>query len=106
GPDGNLWYSTNPLNGGAMIGVDVFRSMTVNPTSMTLTVGQMQSATASETKNPNNNFTATSANPAIATVANGSGPGNYKVTGVSAGSTTIRIADNVHNWVDIAVTVH
>jgi streptogramin lyase len=106
GPDGNLWYSTDPPSGGAMIGVDVLRSMTVNPTSITLTVGQSQSATASQTKNRNDNFTATSANTAIATVANGSGPGDFNITGVSAGSTTVRIADRVHNWVDIAVTVH
>jgi streptogramin lyase len=106
GPDGNLWYAADPGTFLSMVGIDVFRSMTVNPTTMTLTVGQMQTATASEQGRPNAVFTATSANPAVATVANGSGPGNFNVTGVGVGSTTVRIADAMHNWVDIAVTVH
>jgi glucose/arabinose dehydrogenase len=106
GPDGNLWYDAGGTNSLNVIGTDIFRILTVNPTSMTLTISQTQTATASQIQNPNSVFTAVSANPSVATVANGPTTGTFNITGQSAGSTTVRIADHQHNYVDIAVTVH
>ncbi len=100
GPDGNLWY----YSFGGELGVDVFRIITIDPLSMTLSVGQSQTATASETKAPSA-LSAKSMNRSIATVVNGSSPGEFKVTGQGVGTTTIRIGDTKHNSADISVTV-
>jgi streptogramin lyase len=102
GADGNLWYYSFQ----GELGVDVFRILTVNPLSMTLSVGQSQTATASESHHAPSSLTAKSMNPSIATVVNGSSPGEFNVTGQGVGSTSIRIGDTKHNSVDIAVTVH
>jgi streptogramin lyase len=101
GADGNLWYYSFQ----GELGVDVFRILTVNPLSMTLSVGQSQTATASETRAPSA-LSAKSLNRSIATVVNGPSPGEFKVTGQGVGSTSIQIGDTKHNSVDISVTVH
>ena len=106
GADGNLWYSAGGPASIEGVGTDIFRVITVSPTSMTLRVGQTQTATASQTENPNSVFAASSENPAIASVASGQTAGTFNVTGQSSGSTAVRIADKMNNYVDIAVTVH
>lgn len=105
GPDGNLWYYAR-IPGYIVIGVDIFRILIVNPASMSLSVGQTQTATASQKKNPNNVFSATSADPSIATVATGPTPGTFNITGQSTGYTYVRIADSTHNFFDVVVSVH
>lgn len=101
GSDGNLWYYSFQ----GELGVDVFRILTVDPLTMSLSVGQSQTATASEANRPSGSLIAKSMNPAIATVVNGSSPGEFNVTGQGVGSTSIRISDRVHNSVEISVTV-
>jgi hypothetical protein len=105
GPDGNLWFFWyTSINVGG-IGVDVFQDLTVNPTSMSLGVGQSQTIIASETGRSPGPLNASSSNPAVATVAPGTS-GTFIVTAQGVGSASIKVADRLHNYVSVKVTVH
>jgi streptogramin lyase len=105
GPDGNLWYFwySSPNRGG--IGVDVLRELSVSPTSLNIRVGQSQTVTAFESGRSTGPLSASTSNPAVATVLPGSGD-TFIVTAQGIGSATIRIADSMHNFVRVSVTVH
>jgi|GEM_PF-7037451 len=102
GPDGNLWY----FSSGSGIGVDVLRILTASPQSLTLSVGQTQTVTASETNAPSKPMAARALNERVATVVAGQSRGEFDVTGQAAGSTRIRITDQNRNHIEVSVTVH
>ena len=72
----------------------------VNPTSMSLMVGESENATANGGTSP---YAAVSSSPSVATVTIA---GNtVTVTGVSVGTATITVTDDAGDSVDIDVTV-
>jgi streptogramin lyase len=100
GPDLNLWTVSR-----AFPAVDVYitRVLTVTPSSATISVGSSTPFTISETQ-CQCVWTAVSANPSIASASSVSGA-QFRVTGVSAGSTTITVSDQKQNVFDVAIQV-
>ena len=101
GPDQNIWWG-----GYHVVGVYVRLVLSVQPTTINFPpgVGQMQTITVSEKKYYGPGWTATSLNPAVATVAPASS-NTFTVTSVGSGSTTIDVADSTHNDFSVSVTV-
>jgi virginiamycin B lyase len=103
GPDGNIWMTEQDVSSNVYAAVYILNLLTVTPKSLTFTAtGQTQSITATETGNPT--LTATSSNPAVATVA--PGPTNtFIVTSVAAGTCKVIVADSIGNSFNVKVTV-
>ena len=105
GPDDNLWFTQSvSAQVGGQVGVYIRHVLSVSPTSLTLSVGQSGTLTASETLETRP-LTASSSNPAVATVMS-SGMNTFKVTGVAAGTCTVTVADHERNRFLVPVTVH
>ena len=99
GPDNNLWFAEQPD-----IGVYVRFVLSVTPATITFTTtGQTQTITVSE-QNYHGSWAATSLNPTVATVAPATG-NTFTVTAVGSGSTSIDVADHMHNDFLVSVTV-
>lgn len=99
GPDHNVWFWNGPT-----LSIFINRVITVSPSSATLSVGQMQAFTISESGCPQCVWSAISSNPSIAGVSPVSS-GTFTVTGISAGSATISVSDKVQNVFDVQITV-
>jgi virginiamycin B lyase len=99
GPDENLWMSAFNL-----VATYVLLDMKVTPTKATLTVGQQQTITVTES-NYTGSFAATSSAPAVASVAP-NGSGSFIVTANAVGSVKITISDTDLNFVKVSITVH
>jgi hypothetical protein len=100
GPDGNLW--TAGRNKG-VVQVLLVTPITVSGQT-SYAVGQTGTLTVSERNQTS--WTATSRNPAIATVVQGPYPDEFEITGASVGLTTVTIADTHHNFVHVKISVH
>jgi hypothetical protein len=94
GGDDNLWISGGRDGSGLPIaGVYVVRDVTVQPLALNFTAtGQSQTVSISE-RYFTGTFNASSADPAIASVAPSSTPGTFTVTLHTAGTTTIALSD-------------
>lgn len=103
GPDSNVW--TTDYQGTEYIAY-ILHTLTVSPTSMTLSVGASQTITASERHVDPSVLRATSSNPGIAAVGNGGIAGTFVVTGVAVGTCTVTIDDQKGNSVNVSVTVN
>jgi virginiamycin B lyase len=102
GPDGNLWMG---VLDGRKVGVYLRQSITVVPTSLTISApGMTASVSVSET-NYAGNWSGSSKNNSVATIKRSDTPGILTVTAHGVGSTTLDVGDSMHNWVKIAVTV-
>jgi virginiamycin B lyase len=94
GPDYNVWFTN---------GAYIQRVLLVSPTSATISVGQTQPFSVTEsgcTCRP----TATSSDKSIARVTPVVGH-SFSVTGVSPGTATITVADQAQNVFNVSVTV-
>jgi streptogramin lyase len=103
GPDQNFWTKLCCFNGVERLGIDLLHLIVAKPSSVTVHAGSSTSLSVSEKRGPNQTFTAVSNNPAIATVS-GSGT-SFTVTGVSSGSTTVTVSDQIGNSLDVPVKV-
>lgn len=99
GPDQNIWFTEFGSN---KIGVLLRDIISVSPSSVTIAVGGTSLLTVSEVP-PNQNWTATSSNPNVATVsALGS---QFTVTGAGSGSCTVTVKDSHRNSFNVSITV-
>jgi virginiamycin B lyase len=100
GPDENIWTGV-----GNRLATFVRLAMTVQPSRLTIPApGQTGTLTVTET-NYAKRWSATSTNPAVATVPSGGTRKPIVVTAVGVGSCTIVISDRFYNRVRIKVTV-
>ena len=103
GPDGNLWFDTSSGNVGAYLKF----ILTTSPSSLQWSGPPSgcspQTLLASETSY-SGSFSATSADPSIASVTQ-TGNSSFSVTPGMAGTTTINLADGQSNDVNVAVSV-
>jgi streptogramin lyase len=100
GSDGNVWFDDPTGNVGAYLQY----VLTTSPTTISFgSAGQSQTLTASETSF-SGTFSATSANPAVATVTQ-TNASTFNVQAAGTGSTTIDVADSMGNAVNVPVTV-
>jgi streptogramin lyase len=105
GPDKNIWFtgyskSSPPL---PSLGIYILHALTVSPKTATLTVGQMQTLTVTESGVTR--WTAKSSAPGIASVAPGESADLFVVTGVAAGTAQITVTDPMRNTYRVNVTV-
>jgi streptogramin lyase len=105
GPDGNVWAADQGISPGAMSTIDVYirNELSVAPSSLSLTVGEKATLTASYTGFAP--LSATSSNASVAAVARGTQARTFVVTAVGAGSAIVSVSDTVHNTFNVAVTV-
>ncbi|HYK53348.1 MAG TPA: hypothetical protein VEV38_07440 [Candidatus Eremiobacteraceae bacterium] len=103
GPDSNLWISD--LSGSKLTAY-LLRILSVNPTSIVLSVGSQQTIDSSESKEDPSRLQATSSNPGIASVAKGLSAGTFIVSGMSSGSCTVTVSDPHGNLVEVSVTIN
>ena len=110
GTDLNLWVPTDDTclvkHGcfATVLNINILRSITTDPTSFSLSVGEASPLTAKErlfTKP----LTAQTSNSAIASVTS-NGTDSWTVTAVGSGSCTITVSDTKGNYVDVPVTVN
>ncbi len=102
GPDSQLWMPDeldNPNN----VYVFILHQVIATPSKINVGVGSNASMSVTEKQSRQNNFSALSNDPNVATVL-GSGE-NFMVTGVAQGSTTITVSDKIGNSLDVPVTV-
>jgi len=97
GSDGQVWIIYGKLY------AYVAHPIVVLPNPISVQNGSTQAVTVSEKGLPQKQFTAISADPAIAAVS-GTGE-NFAVTGVSQGTTVITFSDKIGNSLDVSVTV-
>jgi streptogramin lyase len=99
GPDGNVWAidSNNKMN------VYIIHPLGVTPTSLSMHTGN--TATLTVTQKGTTSWTATSSNPGVASVAQGSQAKLFTVTANGLGSTKITIKDAIGNSFSVSVTV-
>ena len=104
GNDGNVWFSqTNPVQDG--VNVYVRLRMLVTPPSLTFPgVNQSQDVTVSEDDYAGM-WTATTSNPAVATVQQGSNSNVFTITSTGPGTASITISDLRNNYFVVPVTV-
>jgi hypothetical protein len=102
--DGNVWFSqTNPVQDG--MNVYVRALLVVKPSSLNFPgVNQSQNVTVTETDYPGT-WKASTSNPAVATVKQGSSPNIFVIKSTGAGKATITVSDSTHNYFNVAVTV-
>jgi virginiamycin B lyase len=101
GPDGNLWVDT--VNAG-FIYVLVSNPMTITPGTLRFhSIGEKQTIMVSE--HGVSTWTASSTDPGVATVVQGSTGSTFDITWVSVGKCRILIADAVGNSVQVHVVV-
>jgi streptogramin lyase len=108
GPDGNIWI-TDAVSTFRRTHVYVFvlNTLSVQPPSLTLSIGASQALTASYSGSLGlSSLSAATSNPSVATVSAGSGPGSFIVKGVASGTATITVADPIGNSVRVPVSVH
>lgn len=99
GPDNNIWFGEAQY-----LAVYIRLVLSVTPSTISFTgVGQTQTLTVSETKYKGP-WTASSLNPAVATVAPASS-NTFTVTAVGTGSTSIDVSDSKKNDFLVSVTV-
>jgi len=110
GTDLNLWVPTDdtcPVKHGCsatVLNVNILRSITTDPTSLSLSVGEASPLTAKE-KFSTKPLAAQTSNPAVATVT-GNGNDAWTVTATGVGSCTITVLDATGNSIDVPVTVN
>jgi streptogramin lyase len=102
GPDGNFWIAAG--GDGDEVFTYVRLAMTLVPKSLSVPVGQNINLGVSEA-NYSGQWTATSVNPAIATVTLNSNNGSFTVTGVAPGKTTVTVYDTMFISIRAGVTV-
>ncbi|MBD5655549.1 MAG: Ig-like domain-containing protein [Candidatus Eremiobacteraeota bacterium] len=100
GSDGNLWMLNDQP---ASISVYLLHAITTSSSSFALTRGQSAPLTVTESA-PMGTIGAKSLRSDVATVSF-IAPGSFTVTGMASGTTTIRVTDSKHNFVDIPVTI-
>lgn len=101
GPDGNLWLPAMPPG----VTVYALHALTVAPTTITLTVRQTQTLTAT-VSSPLGGLTGQSSDTDVATIIPTVGnPSTWTVTAVGVGACVIRMSDGMKNTVDIPVSV-
>jgi VCBS repeat-containing protein len=102
GPDGNLWVDT--VGGTPDVDVLVSDPLTVKPNVFSFSaVGQSSTLTVKQTGTTH--WTATSSNPAVATVVPGGTNATFTVRATGVGSCKITISDGSGNSVAVNVTV-
>jgi len=100
GPDGNIWMDSV----GDDVDVLVLAPMKVTPTKLVFSgTGLTMTVTVSE--KGVSSWTASSSDPAVATVAQGSSASKFDVTSVAAGTCKVKISDSGGNSVSVKVTV-
>ena len=100
GSDGNVWFDDPAGN----VGADLQYVLTTSPATLSFgSPGQSRTLTAGETSF-SGTFSATSANPAVATVTQ-TNAYTFNVQAAGTGSTTIDVADSMGNDVNVPVTV-
>jgi streptogramin lyase len=105
GGDGNLWTTQNLSAGEGRIAVFIRRIITVTPSSLSMTIGDMSSLSVSET-NYSGKWTASSSDTRVATVVKGGSASTFTVTAVKAGYCTIVVSDKTGNSFPVSVVVH
>jgi streptogramin lyase len=102
GPDGNIWVTTVGLDN---VYVFIPSPITLTPDKITLSgAGQSKKFTVAETGTAN--WTASSSNTAVATVAQSSPANTFKVTAVATGKCKIKVTDALGNSANVSVTVN
>jgi virginiamycin B lyase len=99
GPDGNMWAFDSLGN----TDIYILNPLGVAPSSITFHVGNTQTLTVTE--KGTTAWTATSTNPGVASVAQGSPANKFVVTANGLGNTTITVKDAVGNSFAIKVKV-
>ncbi len=102
GPDGNVWGTDNADK---TIAVYLVQAITVNPSPLTISGPGLQSNLTVTETNYTGNWSGSSNNKAVATVARGKTQGTLVVTAVGAGSCILTVVDTDHNTVKVKVTV-
>jgi streptogramin lyase len=101
GPDGNMWTD---LAASRNVAVYLWHSMTVTPSPLTISTPGLQANLSVTETNYSGNWSGSSSNKAVATVARGT-KGTLVVTAVGVGSCVLTINDSDHNTVKVKVTV-
>lgn len=100
GPDGNMWT----VDGLGKTDVYIINPLGVAPSSITFHVGNTQTLTVTE--NGTTAWTATSTNPGVASVAQGSPANKFVATANGLGNTVITIKDAIGNSFAVKVKVN
>jgi hypothetical protein len=99
GPDNNIWA-------GSLSGTETYllRTMTASPSEFSVKVGQSVDVTVSET-NYSGTWTASTPNPPLVSLNPNSQNGQFHITGLAPGNTTVVIVDSMFNSIPVTVTV-
>lgn len=104
GDDGNLWFTQTTQDNGSL-DVYVRLVLTVLPSTVNFSgVGRTQNITVSESAY-SGSWTATTSNPAVATVTQGSPSDIFVITSTGTGLAAITVSDSKHNYFNVAVSV-
>lgn len=99
GPDNNIWAGS--LNGTETY---LLRTMTASPSAFSVKVGKSVDVTVSET-NYSGTWTASTPNPPLVSLNPNSQNGQFHITGLAPGNTTVVIVDSMFNSIPVTVTV-
>jgi streptogramin lyase len=99
GPDNNVWL-------GSRSGTETYllRTMTASPNDFSVKVGKSVDVTVSET-NYSGTWTASTPNPPLVSLNPSSQNGQFHITGLAPGNTTVVIVDSMYNSIPVNVTV-
>ena len=99
GPDNNIWA-------GSLSGTETYllRKMSASPDAFSVKVGASVDVTVRET-NYSGTWTASTPNPPLVSVNPTSQNGQFHITGLSPGNTTVVIVDSMFNSIPVDVTV-
>jgi streptogramin lyase len=105
GPDKNIWFTgyANASPPSPSLGIYVLHALSVAPKAATLSIGQLQTLTVTESGVTS--WTATTSAPSIAGVAQGGSADTFVVTAVSAGTAQVTVKDAMHNSYRVSITV-
>jgi virginiamycin B lyase len=99
GPDGNMWA----LDSTGHTDVYILNVLGVLPASINFHISNVQTLTVTE--KGTTSWTATSSNPGVATVVQGSSANKFTVTAVGLGSTNVTVKDAIGNSFVVKVKV-
>ncbi|HEY5095903.1 MAG TPA: hypothetical protein VII69_12380 [Candidatus Eremiobacteraceae bacterium] len=99
GPDGNMWANDSL----GKTDIYIINPLGVSPSSVTFHVGNTQNLTVTE--KGTTAWTATSSNPGVASVAQGSPSNKFVLTANGLGNTTVTIKDAIGNSFAVKVKV-
>lgn len=99
GPDNNIWL-------GSRSGIETYllRTMTASPSDVSVKVGKSVDINVSET-NYSGTWTASTPNPPLVSLNANSQNGQFHITGLTPGNTTVVIVDSTFNSIPVNVTV-